>query len=102
MKSFFIASALILSSSFASAGAMKEISMMTTESVLETLGFDESIVSIEQKFTTVAGYDVAIITMARGNYKVKGVVPTFKCVTVFKKNSDNWYDIVKTECETLK
>jgi hypothetical protein len=102
MKALFIAAALILSSSFASAGAMKEISFMTTESVLETLGIDESILSMEQKFTQVAGYDLAIITMARGNYKVKGVAPTFKCITVFKKNSDNWYDIVKTECETLK
>ncbi len=102
MKSFFVAAALVLSSSLAFAGAMKEISFMTTESVLETLGMDESIVSLQQKFTQVEGYDLAIITMARGHYKVKGVVPTFKCLTVFKKNSDNWYDIVKTECETLK
>ncbi|WP_413583199.1 hypothetical protein [Bdellovibrio sp. HCB288] len=102
MKAFFVIAAVVLGSSFASAGAMKEISIMTTDSVLETLGFDESIVSIDHKFTQVAGYDVAIISVARANYKVKGVAPTFQCLTVFKKNSENWYDIVKTECETLK
>jgi hypothetical protein len=101
MKKFFLATAILFSTSSVFAGAVKEIWSTTNESVLEVLGFDESIVSLEQKFAQVEGFDLAVKTTVRGHYKVKGVVPTFECITVYKKNLNN-YDLVKTECQKVQ
>ncbi|WP_374077847.1 hypothetical protein [Bdellovibrio bacteriovorus] len=95
-----IAVLLVLSAAPASyAGKMKEIWWMTNESVLETLGFDEGTVAIENhKFVQVEGADLAIQTTVRGFYRVNGSVPTYQCVTAFVKTND-FYDVLKTECK---
>ncbi|MBO9666980.1 MAG: hypothetical protein J7501_09220, partial [Bdellovibrio sp.] len=65
-------------------------------------GFDESIVSLDQTFAQVEGFDLAVKTTVRGHYKVKGVFPTFECITVYNKTLNNWYDLVKTECQKVQ
>lgn len=95
-----IAALLVLSVAPASyAGKMKEIWSMTNESVLETLGFDEGVVSIERyQFVQIEGADLAVETSVRANFGDNGSYPTYECLTTFVKTSD-FYQVLKTKCD---
>jgi hypothetical protein len=80
------------------AGKMKEIHIMTQESVMDYLGFDENVIKFESfDFVQIEGVDLAVETIARSYYSVNEVPPTFKCVTTFAKSGDN-YSVIKTKC----
>lgn len=84
------------------AGKMKEIYIDTRESVLDYLGFDESIISIEgMKFVQVEGADLAVESIARSYYSRNSPAPTFKCVTIFKKTDADSYSVVGTKCQQV-
>ncbi|QDK38408.1 hypothetical protein [Bdellovibrio sp. NC01] len=84
------------------AGRMKEIYIDTRESVLDYLGFDESIISIEgMKFVQVEGVDLAVESIARGFYSRNSPAPTFKCLTIFKKTDTDNYSVVGTKCQQI-
>lgn len=95
-----IVALLILSAAPASyAGKMKEIWSMTNESVLETLGFNEGVVSIEYyQFVQIEGVDLAVETSVRTNFGDNGRYPTYECLTTFVKTND-FYKVLKTKCD---
>ncbi|MDG0817722.1 hypothetical protein [Bdellovibrio svalbardensis] len=103
MKKALLAAGLVIT--FVSpvfAGKMKDIYIDTRESVMDYLGFDESIISIEgMKFVQVEGADVAVETIARGYYSRSIPAPTFKCVTIFKKQDFDSYLVVGTKCQQV-
>lgn len=85
------------------AGKMKEIHLMVQESVLDTLGFDENVVKIEDyNFVKVTGADLAVHTVVRMYYSPTEAAPTFDCVTTFKKLADESFEVVKTKCVEKK
>lgn len=93
---------IIIASSSAFAGKMKDISYMTQESVMDYLGFDESVIKFEgMKFVQIEGVDLATQTIVRSYYSVHEIPPTFQCVTTFKKTSDS-YEVIKTNCIEIK
>lgn len=94
MKAFLIAALLVVSSS-AHAGKMKEIYIMTTDSILETFGFDESMVQIDDyHFVQVEGEDLAVQTTVRVYY----TRAVYTCVTTFKK-TETFFAVKKLRCE---
>lgn len=102
MKNLLIAF-VMLSAVPAFAGKMKEIHLLVTESVMDTLGFDESVIKIESyDFVKVEGVDLAVKTTARSFYSVKEAAPTFDCLTTLKKQADESFSVIKTKCVEVK
>ncbi|AFY00384.1 hypothetical protein [Bdellovibrio bacteriovorus] len=94
MKALLIA-ALMFVSAPAFAGKMKEIYIMTTDSILENFGFDDSQVQIDDyKFVTVEGEDLAVQTTVRVYY----TRAVYTCVTTFKK-TEHFYDVKNLRCK---
>lgn len=101
MKKFILA-LVIFASVPAFAGKMKEIYIMTQESVLDHLGFDESVIKIEGlEFIQVEGADLAVLTNAVMYYSVKDVPAAFQCVTTFVETA-TFYEVVKTKCTEIQ
>ena len=83
----------------ANAGVMKEIWSMTNESVLETLGFEEGMVVIDNyQFVRIDGADLAVRTTVKVLYPIGSAKPTFFCVTTYKKDAD-FYSLLTTDCK---
>lgn len=101
MKKLLVAF-VVLASSPAFAGKMKEIYTMTQESVLDVLGFDESVVQFEGlEFVKVEGAELAVSTNVRMYYSMANAPAGFKCLTTFVK-AGNFYDVEKTSCTVAK
>lgn len=98
MKKFIAAALVVFAVTPAFAGKMKEIFTMTEESVMDTLGFDEDVIRIEDaSFTQVQGADLAVKTLARMYYSRQNAPASFDCVTTFKK-TETFYSVIKTVC----
>jgi spore maturation protein SpmB len=81
------------------AGAMKEIWSMTNESVLETLGFEEEAVTIDNyQFVHIEGADLAVQTKVLVLYPIDSSEASYVCTTTYKKSAD-FYNVLKTRCE---
>lgn len=101
MKKLLVAF-VVFASVPAFAGKMKEIYTMTHESVMDVLGFDESVVKIEGwEFVTVEGADLAVSTYARMYYSMDSAPAGFDCLTTFVKTGSS-YEVVKTKCTAEK
>lgn len=101
MKKFILAFVLLCATP-AFAGKMKEIYIMTQESVMDYLGFDESVIQIEgMGFVKVEGADLAVETIARSFYSRQAPAPYFKCITTYKKNANDRFSVVNTKCEEI-
>ena len=89
---------VVLSAAPAYAGKMKEIFTMTQESVMDVLGFDESVIRIEDaQFVKIEGVDLAVKTVARSYYSREEAPANFECVTTFKKSGES-YSVITTKC----
>lgn len=85
-----------------SAGKMKEIYTMIEESILDELGFDESVVKIEGwQFVNVDKADLAVSTYVRMYYSMDAAPARFDCLTIFKKVGSS-YDVIETKCTNEK
>ena len=100
MKNILIA-ALIFSSTPVWAGAMGELWSTTNLSVREALGYEAKIVSIEQKFASVQGYELAVKSTVYGYNKANQVIPTFECITGYRESNAGSYQLIGTDCQAL-
>ncbi|MFM6927209.1 MAG: hypothetical protein ACKOX6_02025 [Bdellovibrio sp.] len=100
MKNILIA-ALILSSTPVWAGAMGELWSTTNLSVRETLGYEAKIVSIEQKFAPVPGFELAVKSTVYGYNQANEVVPTFECISGYRESNAGSYQLIGTDCQAL-
>lgn len=101
MKQFILAF-VVLFSIPVFAGKVNQISVLTQESVQDTLGFDEDVIKIEGfQFIQVAGADLAVLTNVRGYYSPDEAPVSYDCVTTFVKEAD-FYKVKSTQCTVLK
>lgn len=101
MKKFLL-SLVIFASIPAFAGKMKEIYIMTEESVMDHLGFDESVIKIEGfQIIPLEGADLAVRTSAVMYYSISEAPAYFNCVTTFAKAGD-FFEVVKTKCTEVR
>lgn len=95
MKAFLVAALLVVSSTVAHAGRVKEIHIMTTESIYDAFSVDESMVQIDgYDFVQIEGEDLAVQTTVRF-YDTRAV---YSCVTIFAK-TERFYAVKKLRCE---
>jgi hypothetical protein len=88
---------MVLATLPASAGKMKEIYILTVDSVLETLDLDESVASVEGlNFVQEQGFALAVASKVRPLYLSghKG----YSCITYFKESGAN-FAVVGTDCK---
>lgn len=89
---------VVLSAAPAYAGKMKSIFTMTQESVMDVLGFDESVIRIEDaQFVKIEGVDLAVKSVAVMYYSHAEAPASFDCVTTFKKSGES-FDVINTKC----
>jgi hypothetical protein len=89
---------LVLSATPAFAGKMKDILIMTEESVMDVLGFDESVIRIEDaQFVKVDGVDLAVKSIARSYYSRSESPASFECLTTFRKSGES-FSVINTKC----
>lgn len=95
MKASLLCLALLLTSPCTYAGKMKAIWEMTNESVLEELGFDESLVDISgHRFLTSENKDSLVIETLVTGYDAD---IQYRCLTTFIKSAD-FYSVQQTTC----
>lgn len=100
MKNILIA-ALIFASTPVWAGAMGELWSTTNLSVRESLGYNIKIVSIEQKFASIPGYELAVKSTVYGYNQANEVVPTFECISGYRESNAGTYELIQTDCQPL-
>ena len=94
MKQLALSLVVLLLTAQSEAGRMKEIFIMTNESVALELGFDEEELSIfGHRFVTAANADLAIqtqVTLSEAN-------KTWTCLTTYKK-TETFFEELGTVC----
>lgn len=86
MKVWAVALVVVAGFSFsARAGKVKEIYILTTESVLETLGFEWEEAEVSNiQFIAIPGYEIAVQS------EVSTPLQKYSCVTTFVKANQFW------------
>ena len=98
MKKIIASLLVVVCTSPAFAGKMKEIFQSTNESVLESLGFDEADVSISGYRFVKLNDGLAVKTTVKGKMRVQGTVPAFDCTTTYQGTVGK-YRVMDTFCE---
>lgn len=93
-----ILSLILLFSTSVFAGKMKDIYILTLESVTSTIGLDEEYVDIESaKIVQITGADLAVRTIVLDKYDTE----KFDCMTIFEK-LQNTFQVLNTKCGVYK
>lgn len=83
------------------AGRMKEVYIMTQESVLNTLGYDETVAVVEDlKFVKIENVDLSVQSTVRVTSSVFEKAPAYSCITLFEKTSD-LFQVIKSQCREI-
>ena len=80
------------------AGKMKEIYILTVESVTSTLGLTEDYIAIESTtIVEISGADLAVRTIVQDKFDTE----KFDCITIFEK-TQNSFQVIQTKCGIYK
>lgn len=97
MKKFILSLILIITLP-AFAGKMKDLYILTVDSVTSTLGLSEDYIQIESTtIVQISGADLAVRTIVQDKYDTE----KFDCITTFKK-SQNSFEVIETKCGIYK
>jgi hypothetical protein len=100
MKKIFLMFTLFIALP-AFAGRMKEVYILTQESVLETLGYDDTVAVVEDlKFVKIENVDLSVQSKVRVTASVFDRAPTYSCITLLQK-SEAFFEVIRSECREL-
>ncbi len=86
--------ALLITSTMASAGRMKDIYIDTMDSIVSVLGTSEDYIRVKsQKFVSVQDADIAVATIIQDIYSGE----YFECITKFDKR-ESGFQLRNTAC----